>query len=198
MTTVTVPVEPTEEMILAALSAPCYGVGHPETGGLSIRDQWKAMLAAAPTATPGDDSTDSDVIAARKEFERHLRSHCDTFGSEFHYETTGRMSASPASVNGKFIAIRELVRAYVFASNKAAIAQARECDKRHAQGQDADGARWRWCLMHDAFPLFDDANGRQPWSCAPMVSSRNGGVHYGDTAAEAVSNAMAAQEQRNG
>ena len=42
---VLVPAEPTGEMLRAALRAPCSG--HPETGGQSYPDIYRAMLAAA-------------------------------------------------------------------------------------------------------------------------------------------------------
>lgn len=41
-----VPIEPTGEMLRAALRAPCSG--HPETGGQSCRSIYRAMIAAAP------------------------------------------------------------------------------------------------------------------------------------------------------
>lgn len=43
---VLVPVEPTPEMLRAALRAPCSG--HPETGGQSYHNIYRAMIAAAP------------------------------------------------------------------------------------------------------------------------------------------------------
>jgi len=43
---VLVPVVPTGKMLRAALRAPCSG--HPETGGQSCHDIYRAMLAAAP------------------------------------------------------------------------------------------------------------------------------------------------------
>lgn len=43
---VLVPVEPTPEMVDAAFRAPCSG--HPETGGQSYPNIYRAMIAAAP------------------------------------------------------------------------------------------------------------------------------------------------------
>ena len=47
---VLVPAEPTPEMLRAALRAPCSG--HPETGGQSYHNIYRAMLAAAPEVKP--------------------------------------------------------------------------------------------------------------------------------------------------
>lgn len=203
-----VPVEPTASMLSAGCDAirSEHMTGTGECQGIywgDARACYEAMLAAAPPETPVDDvllpcdvrvapsttiragckmSTLLDSIESRRDNNGPYR-----FERSMHQE---RIDATPGGA--WYPSELEIEQRLIDAGgDRAHVAIDLYRERMADQGGVArDATMWRWCLKHDAFPSFDDANSRPPWHCVV-----NGRAYYGDTAAECVDTAIRAQAQ---